>query len=165
MAKDVQKAMLEAHEVVVGYARQVENRAWNALYNFLTANSILILAWAALYTRTNEPLETWLVDALMFILSLVGFFFSLGWSSLGGRNYAYNASYAEHLERIEASADWVRNELLPRSEFVRKHIQGRGFQFFLSFQPLLLAGTPLLFSALYVVIGVIVLIESFKAAS
>ena len=166
MADDNQKVpMLEAHQVVAGYARQVENRAWTALYNFLTGNSILILAWAALYTRTKGPIEIWGTDELMLALSFVGFILSLGWSSFGARNYAYAALYAKQLERLEKSTDWIRNELLPRSELVRKDVQGRGVYFFPGFQAVLLAGTPLLFSVLHVGMGATILVEGFKAGS
>lgn len=165
MPDDNWKTMLEAHGVVAGYARQVENRAWTALYNFLTGNSILILAWAALYTRTKAPMENCGADTLLLALAFVGLFLSLGWSSFGARNCAYNASYAEQLERIERNADWMRNQLLPRSELVRKDIQGRGVHFFPSFQPLLLVGTPLFFSVIYVWMCAIVMVGSLKAAS
>jgi hypothetical protein len=151
----------DAHEAVAGYARQVENRAWQALYNFLTANSILVLAWGALYTRDYQrPSGTWSVDGLMFGLSVVGFLLSVAWASFGVRNCAYNKAWAEQLERMENSAEWRQYKWWPRSRDVVDDIQGRSpFFFLLSFQSVLLGGTPLLFSVLYMIMGGTVLEE------
>ena len=73
-------SLLTAHRAVFDYACQVENRAWSALYNFLTANSILILAWATLYTPLEQRFapDIFTADGIMFALALVGFLLSIG---------------------------------------------------------------------------------------
>ena len=143
---DKELTTLKAFEVVIGYARQIENRAWNALYNFLTGNSILVLAWATLYQKAADSLAPLLIG-----LPVVGFLLSLGWATFGARNFAYNQVNAEKLDAIQEDEAWLKCKLLPQvSDDITNKIQNRGLKFFFGYQSSLLAGTPLWFSIIYV---------------
>jgi hypothetical protein len=89
----------------------------------------------------------------MFALALVGFLLSIGWACFGARNYAYNQAWVAKLREIEDEASWKENKFLPQNASVVKEVQRRGSRIPLGFQRMLLAGTPIFFSALYLVIG------------
>src|SRR3989338_1583348 len=50
--KQASREMPSLYSHMTDASRHVEMRAWTGLYNFLTANSILVLAWALLGVRT-----------------------------------------------------------------------------------------------------------------
>ena len=75
-----------------------ESTTWNRTYNFLTANSILILAWATFFASSNCAEKAWILIAL----SSVGVFLSVVWAPFSSRSRKYLELYmmlARDLER------------------------------------------------------------------
>jgi hypothetical protein len=64
-----------------------EQISWNRLYNFLVANSILILAWSAVYAA--ELPTSLLTTGLLVAICVVGFLTSIFWFGLGIRGRGF----------------------------------------------------------------------------
>lgn len=140
----------ELRNSIVDLIRHVENRAWAALYNFLTGNSILVLAWATLYTLNPER------EGIVFILVPLAFMGILGgiaWALLGARNWEYVRELVKKRRALEAmtwNADIPENHRLSALEDLVHSRWGRLFP--ISYQSVILSATPICFSLLYLIL-------------
>lgn len=65
-----------------------EQTRWWILYDFLMANSILILAWATIYAGAKS-------SPVLYVLSIAGFLLSILWLGLSKRANGYVDMYGE----------------------------------------------------------------------
>lgn len=82
-------------------AYHAANRAWSGLYSFLTAQSVLVLAWAAILQVTSVTDRAW----VMLTVSMVGVLTSLMWSMIGTRMWDYHLGYASKLHVLADRSD------------------------------------------------------------
>jgi hypothetical protein len=68
-----------------------ENTSWARMNIFLLSNSILMLAWAAIFVSPNTKGKGWLLVAL----SLLGFLLSIAWAPFGSRGRKYLRRYVD----------------------------------------------------------------------
>jgi hypothetical protein len=72
----------EAYAAVILSIQNAENVSWNRFYNFLMGSSILVLAWATLYSSSQSSFATTSVLATMCTIGI-----ALGpmWANMGAR--------------------------------------------------------------------------------
>lgn len=78
-----------------------ESISWNRLYNFLTCNSILLLAWATICA--SKPLPAGKVA--MVLLCSVGAISGIAWWQLGKRGRAFLEHYGDHAKKLETQTN------------------------------------------------------------
>jgi hypothetical protein len=88
--------VLAAYQAVNQHWSHAEQERWSILYNFLTANTILLLAWAAIFSSTT-PIR----GSALMVLSLSGILISLLWLTIGSRVNMFIKRYGELGETIE----------------------------------------------------------------
>ena len=120
--------------------------SWNRLASFLVISSILVLAWARLFTANNLCLWQKIV---MTLISTFGIFAGFVWADLGERGRAYLDRYKDKAIAIETHCD--------KQDWWEKGIEitDRPFQInikpkFYSSSRFLLVWVPMLFSSLHV---------------
>jgi multisubunit Na+/H+ antiporter MnhF subunit len=74
-----------------------ENTSWTRIINFLTANSILMLAWATIASQNNDEKYKW----VLVVMSLIGFLVSLAWAPFGSRSRRYLRRYVYIAKELE----------------------------------------------------------------
>ena len=82
-------------------SHHIADRAWTGLVSFLTAQSVLVLAWAAILVVKEVP-SRWIV---MVGISVVGVLTGLIWSLLGTRMWDFHLAYSKQLERMAENHD------------------------------------------------------------
>ena len=153
----------EGRARLIASAHHVETRTWGALYNFLMANTILVLAWAQLFGTTASVVGR--VGA-MILLSVVGWLSSVAWCVLGARNYVHIGEFGRRLTRLDESlAPNVKVQVSAVSDCVHDLLDesykglriARGFRAVtkLSYQPWIVCGTPWCFGFLHTVLTLI----------
>lgn len=89
----------EIYSSILQLVNYAESTTWNRLYNFLMANSILILAWATIYvSQSKTHIKTIVMVAICVIGAISGFFFGL----LGIRGRLILKEYIKLGRSIEA---------------------------------------------------------------
>lgn len=76
--------------------------SWVRLYTLLTANSIILLAWAALFAGSSKDAAT--AQQLGFFLALPGFLLSLAWAPFGSRNRRLHRRWGDFYTAMERAA-------------------------------------------------------------
>jgi hypothetical protein len=87
----------ELYSALVQLLTGAEATRWNRFYNYLTANSLLVLAWATLY---DVPLNT-PKTAVLVAISVIGSAGGLAWAMLGYRSTRFHDAYmrlGKHME-------------------------------------------------------------------
>lgn len=74
------KEVLAAYQALNQHWSHAEQERWSMLYNFLMANTILLLAWAAVYA-SQIPTKT----PVLAVLTLGGAAISVLWLTFGAR--------------------------------------------------------------------------------
>src|SRR4030042_3536112 len=74
-----------------------ENTSWTRIINFLTADSILMLAWATIFASSDSADKAW----VLIIMSLVGFLLSIAWAPFGSRGRRYHRRYVDIAKALE----------------------------------------------------------------
>jgi hypothetical protein len=109
---DPKDKLNSAYEATVDHWTHAEDTRWSLLNNYLTGNSILILAWAALFT-SQAPYRRFLCA----VLAVGGLFISILWAGLSHRGNGFIHMYAnlgisienelgEGLKRPEQTTSW-----------------------------------------------------------
>ncbi len=91
-----EESVRAAYEAVNTHWSHAEMERWQILYNFLTANSIIILAWSAIYSssvRIRTP--------VLLTLSIGGIVFSILWLIIERRANKFVKQYGELGEKVE----------------------------------------------------------------
>lgn len=76
-----------------------ETISWNRFYNFLMANSILILAWATIYAPQQHPA---FATTVLVVISVLGLVSCVAAAALGVRGREYLSKYVDLGVCIEA---------------------------------------------------------------
>jgi hypothetical protein len=87
---------LAAYEAVRQHWAHAEQERWQILYNFLTANSILVLAWAAIFA-SQTPYKS----LVLIGLSVAGIIMSVLWLVIEARVNIFIKGYGKLGEDIE----------------------------------------------------------------
>jgi hypothetical protein len=124
---------------------QAEANSWSRFNNFLVFTSILMLAWAAIFTVTSELKR----DIVLVAISLFGFVSAVAWSLLGFNSRRYQTFYMGQAR--DAGSPMAMGTLFVRRKLLRQ---------IGSFQILII--TPLAVSCLYVCYLYMVLMSHFE---
>lgn len=92
------------YDVYVRMQFQAETISWQRFANYLTVNSILFLAWVAIFVR--DAAHTCEGKFVMLTICAIGFVGSIVWSDLGRRGRLQEESCREVLEDITRRKDW-----------------------------------------------------------
>jgi len=85
-----------AFGILQAAAYHAADRAWSGLLSFLTAQSVLVLAWAAILVVREIPSR----GIVMVAISVVGVLTSLVWAPLGTRMWDYHLGYVSKLRTM-----------------------------------------------------------------
>jgi hypothetical protein len=87
-----------------------ENISWSRFNNLLVINSILVVAWATLFSQGTSISA----QVVMTAISFLGIFTGIAWGDLGKRSRRYIDRYKEKLRAIEEHHDkagWWENDI------------------------------------------------------
>jgi hypothetical protein len=136
----------DAYTALVAIVQHAEATSWNRFYNFLMFSTILVLAWSTIYSQSSRPKSASLVMAL---IAVVGILSGLAWSVLGYRGRKFVKHYLEEGEKIDkTAAEGCRL-------FHRTITFGNEYDLRFLNSTSILIGTPLVFSALYLVLFIV----------
>lgn len=130
-----------------------ESISWSRFANYLTCNSILLLAWATLFVSVTHGLATRLVMAL---LCIIGGLSGVAWADLGRRGRAYLDQYKDAAVKIEEKEAKAWSEDIPL-EYRLFQLQQTSLWY--SRSRTLVIGVPYVFTVLYAIL----LVMSFIA--
>ncbi|OAI51713.1 hypothetical protein AYO46_07490 [Betaproteobacteria bacterium SCGC AG-212-J23] len=89
---------------LITFAFHAADRAWTGLLSFLTAQSVLVLAWATVLTAKEELAAR---GPVMLTLSLIGALFGFQWCLLGTRMWHYHLEYVNQIRLVADGIDGV----------------------------------------------------------
>jgi len=142
----------QLYQMLLAASHHVQNRTWNALYNYLMGSSILVLAWSTMYGK-GESLSSGSAMVLVAI-SVVGIVISLAWAMSAGRSTEFMSRHTKQAKAIERnSKSWgrgIREEWHPIEAV--DEIRARWNDVPISWNSWIAVFTPMLFSLLYVVL-------------
>lgn len=144
------------HERLSEASSRVETRAWTGLYNFLTANSILILAWAAIVTGGDKPQGAWIV---LLGISVIGIITGMQWALLGTRTWEWDLEYDYRVGDIQHNVALLA-PFVDVNQKVRNRWKSRLFK--LSSNAWVLFLSPLLIAFLHMAMFSLVVFEQCK---
>jgi hypothetical protein len=87
------------YQILSEHWAHAEQIRWTALYNFLVASTILLLAWAAVFA-TKDTIEK---KYLLVGLCVIGILISLLWAAISIRSTSFVKLYADRAASIEES--------------------------------------------------------------
>jgi hypothetical protein len=96
MIEGPQGALPGALPHLLASSHHTAERAWTGLYNFLVAQSLLVLGWAAILAIGKPPGKA----LVLLAISMIGAFTALVWSLLGTRLWHYHLEYSKRLRSI-----------------------------------------------------------------
>jgi hypothetical protein len=136
------------YQVTSQHWAHAEQIRWTLLYNLLVANTILLLAWAAIFATNVRPAGAWLT---LTCLSFVGLCVSLLWIFLQRRANGFSMMYTNLGQEVEKSlaanqgpfraAEEYRSKLTGITGLVQTHR--------------VLVGVPCLFVLLFLVLSIL----------
>lgn len=88
----------DLYSVLTQLVIHAESISWNRLYNFLTCNSILVLAWATAYVSQAPNPDCKIVLVAFCILGAAS---GIVWAELGKRGRAYLDHYRDQAKDLE----------------------------------------------------------------
>lgn len=121
-----------------------ENLSWSRFQNLLIINSILVVAWATLFTAISHD-SNYSAQVSMSAISILGIITGVAWAYLGKRSRQYVERYKEKLRAIEEHHDkagWWDNDIPITDRPFQIQIASNCF----SSSTFLLFWTPLLFA-------------------
>jgi hypothetical protein len=90
----------EAYLALVQLIIHAESTTWNRFYNFLMGNSILVVAWAALFASNSKSDAT----PVLVTICLLGAFGGIAWAALAVRGRRNLNEFVELGKLIEAES-------------------------------------------------------------
>ncbi|MBN1397597.1 MAG: hypothetical protein JXA06_06165 [Bacteroidetes bacterium] len=131
---------MDPYAALVQLITHSDSVTWNRFYNFLVANSVLVLAWTAIFATNSSPAMSSMV---LITISIFGLLTSPFWAILGWRGKKFQNAFEALAEKVENDAKlWpkqsVKYKPLTESQNIRKSLGwGLGGTFyFLTFFPL-----------------------------
>lgn len=131
-----------------------ESIRWSRLTNWFTANSILILAWVAIYIsneRENIPYSSF----VMFIISIVGGLCCFAWQDLGRRGSKFVKLHFNQAFDIENYSTYLEDNIKNIPEYYKPFTRARNIRDsakWYSKSSFLVQAVPILFLFLYAVL-------------
>jgi hypothetical protein len=98
-ATDEEKRAFETYKIVLGLLNSEVNVNWQRLYNSLLVNSILLAAWAIIFTQWGACKWPW--APLLIGVSLFGLILNIFWESATARGNIYHSYWLLWLNFIE----------------------------------------------------------------
>jgi len=93
------------HETIYDSYRELvihsENVSWNRFQNLLIINSVLVVAWATLFSSSSAPLFS--AKIAMSAISFFGMFIGVAWTFLDKRSRQYLDHYKEKLSALKST--------------------------------------------------------------
>jgi len=127
-----------------------EQSRWTRLGSLLIVESILLVAWSALFTNDPFPLKQWLLTALC----ATGLLFGLIWAVTGNRLSSYHKVFDEAARDLEKSFEAVsvkpyhlKDPLREQTKISLMHRLTSGRS--------IVAAVPLVFSMLFAFLAVV----------
>jgi hypothetical protein len=90
------------YQAAVQMIIHTDTNSWTRLYNFLTASSILILAWSTVYASTADCISKAQVEAC---ISLPGLLIAVFWAPFGSRNRRLHRRFSDVAVQLENGSD------------------------------------------------------------
>jgi len=137
--------VLTIYQIANDQWAHAEQLRWTVLYNFLVANTILLLGWAAVFAiNASSSTRT----ATLVVFSVAGLCVSLGWLALGIRASGFVRHHATKATELEAALppDW---RLFGETEEYRRRL--KGFQAWITTRQAVKL-VPLVFLIVYLVL-------------
>jgi hypothetical protein len=139
-----------AYPAWVALVQHAENISWTRFYNFLVFATILVLAWATIYSQASRP---WGAAVVMAVMSGVGLLSGFIWAGLGYRSRQYLHFYLKGGAKLEEGAEAECQVCKGTMDFGRKlPVLGRVVNTPLFGSGFLLLIVPLAFVVLYFVL-------------
>jgi len=88
----------DLYAALVQLVIHAESISWNRFYNFLMANSILVLAWATIYASQDRFVLT---SFVLSVICAVGGGSGIVWARLGTRSREYVQKHIEQAVELE----------------------------------------------------------------
>ena len=132
-----------------------EQSRWARLNSYLVVNSILLVAWATVFASQSGDHRS----SVLAVLCLPGIALGILWAFLGERSSQYLDILHSSIEKFEKSIP-VEMSLRPFLEIagLREKVRGGGKLTKLTSSRTIVIGVPIVFSLLYVFLGVISLV-------
>ncbi len=127
---------------IVQLVIHAENISWNRFNNFLLADSVLVIAWATIYSSEQDSCASRVIQSL---ICLLGFLFGIAWASLAWRSRDYVDMYFNLGRRVENGKDISEIKLFQRPPC------SQPCNFKLISSRFLITAVPILFAVLYLV--------------
>lgn len=118
-------SIIGAYQAVNQHWSHAEQVRWSILYNFLMANTILLLAWAAVFGSASSA-----KTPVLLVLSFAGAVISVLWVTIGCRVNTFVKRYGELGELLEdrlhlhSLGPFHRGEQIREEEKTNKPKQG-----------------------------------------
>ncbi len=144
-----QVATGEIYSALVQLVIHAESITWNRFYNYLTGNSILVLAWATIFSSDQRRI---LRSLVMVGICLLGGLSGLAWAGLGKRGRAFLNKFVDLSAGLENdSTCWPQAQMQRKPlSIAREMREDLGYKRFGSYY--LLTWGPRLFSVLYLLL-------------
>jgi hypothetical protein len=144
----------QIYTVLANLVMHSEQVRWTRLYNLLVVNTLLVLAWVAVFTSSGKVFR----QGILICLSLPGFLFSILWAGLGARSSAYLDDFHKEAENLEQ--EWPAEYPKPFAvSQPRRSGLRRGIHRFTSSR-WLVTWIPIFFAAIFFVFTVVAVLDS-----
>jgi len=116
-------ALLTVYQIASEQWAHAEQVRWTVLYNFLVANTILLLAWGAVFGTTQSAQGSPRRTFILLIFCIAGAIISITWVGLGQRANNFIKHYSVKACNLEAALpeEW---RLFAATEEFRRRLQG-----------------------------------------
>lgn len=141
----------DIYGAVVQFVIHAENISWNRFNNFLLAASVLVIAWATLYSQASDSCGSRVIQSL---ICLLGILCGIAWAFLGARSRDYLDKYIDQGSEMEKGYDKSAIKLFPDPPGTRPN------QFIYSSSRFLLTAVPIAFVVLYLAMLFVTLLKS-----
>jgi len=136
------------YQVTSQHWAHAEQIRWTLLYNLLVANTILLLAWAAIFATNTRPAQAWLP---LTSLSVGGLCLSLLWIFLQSRANGFSMMYTSLGQEVEKFLPANKGPFLAAKEYRNKL---KGIRALVQMHRVLV-GVPCLFVLLFLVLCIL----------
>ena len=147
LSADVRES--QVYDVLASLVMHSEQVRWTRLSNLLVVNSILVVAWAAVFAGTSGfPYKPFLLT----LLCLPGTVFGVLWAFLGSRSSKYLDDFHNKAEELENGFPEQQARPFQLSEETRKTVRKGSGRFTTS--KWIVTWIPVIFSLLFLGLGV-----------
>lgn len=143
----------EVFQTITILVDNAENTRWNRFYNYLMANSILILSWATIFTsQAKSKIQPDTSNLVMVLICILGAFSGVAWSVLGYRGSNFLWMYSGLGKSIESDQSLWPEELADYIPFTKMKELSNNLRFKKLNSYYILTFGPLLLSVFYIIL-------------